>query len=180
MKHLSLFGAAAVLAALAGPASAHVTLDNGMSSWGSYYKAVLRVPHGCGGAATTGISVQIPEGVISVKPMVKAGWKIVTVVGKYAKTYTVHGKPVGEGVKSIDWSGGSVPDDYFDEFAFLAKLPEDKEVMRVFFPVTQTCGAVSVQWNEMAKPGGNPHDLKKPAPFVDLMPAHDGMEGMQH
>ncbi|MGV8996070.1 MAG: YcnI family protein [Parvibaculaceae bacterium] len=180
MKKSILFSAFVVLAAFATPASAHVTLETGMSSWGSYYKAVLRVPHGCDGAATTGLSVDIPEGVIAVKPKLMAGWAIKTTSGKYAHTYTMHGKPVSEGVKTVSWSGGAVPDDRFDEFTFLVKLPDDKEIMRIYFPVTQTCGPTVVKWNEIAKPGTNPHELKNPAPFVDLMDAHDGMEGMQH
>ena len=180
MKHLSLAVAATAIMALASPASAHVSLETGMSSWGAYYKAVFQVPHGCDGAATTAISIEIPEGVISVKPMPKPGWKLETVNGKYAKTYTSHGKPVSEGVKKVVWSGGSLADDRFDEFTLMSKLPDDKEIMRIFFPVTQTCGATSVHWNEIAKPGQNPHELKNPAPVLDLMPAHDGMEGMEH
>ena len=180
MKKLAFFASAVALFALTAPASAHVTLDNGMSSWGSYYKAVLRVPHGCDGAATTGLAVDIPEGVISVKPKMMAGWTIKTTSGAYAHTYTIHGKPVNEGVKRVEWSGGNVPDDRFDEFAFQVKLPDDKEIMRIYFPVTQMCGSTTVHWNEIAKPGENAHALKNPAPYVDLMPEHNGMEGMQH
>lgn len=180
MKHLTLLATATALVAFASPAFAHVTLENGMSSWGSYYKAVFQVPHGCDGAATTGIAVEIPEGVISVKPMPKPGWTLKTITGQYAKTYTSHGKQINSGVKKVVWSGGSLADDRFDEFTFMSKLPEDKEIMRIFFPVTQTCGAVTVHWNEVAKAGQNAHELKNPAPSLDLMPAHDGMEGMEH
>ena len=49
---------------------------------GAPYKAVLRVPHGCEGAATIALRVRIPEGMIAVKPMPKPGWKIDTVSGK--------------------------------------------------------------------------------------------------
>ena len=63
----------ALLLALAStnPALAHVTLAVPTATPGTGYKAVLRVPHGCDGAATTGIRVQIPEGYIAVKPMPK-------------------------------------------------------------------------------------------------------------
>ncbi len=179
MKKTILFAALASLAAFTTPAFAHVMFDNSMSSWGSYYKGVLRVPHGCDGAATTGMSVDIPEGVISVKPKLMAGWTIKTTVGKYAHTYTIHGKSVSEGVKTITWSGGAVPDDSFEEFVFLAKLPDDKEIMRIYFSVTQICGATVVKWNEIAKPVDT-QEPKHPAPYVDLMAAHDGMEGMGH
>ena len=65
-------------------ASAHVTLENRQATIGSGYKAVFAVPHGCAGSATTKIRVQIPEGVIAVKPMPKAGWNVEVIKGKYA------------------------------------------------------------------------------------------------
>ena len=43
------------------PATAHVTLENQEAKVGNSYKAVLRVPHGCEGTATTVIRVKIPE-----------------------------------------------------------------------------------------------------------------------
>ena len=71
----------------AGPALAHVTLENQSAPVGATYKAVLRLPHGCKGAATTKVRVQIPEGLIAVKPMPKPGWTLETVKGKYEKSY---------------------------------------------------------------------------------------------
>ena len=57
------------------PAAAHVTLEHREATIGSSYKAVFVVPHGCAGSATVKVRVQIPDGVIAVKPMPKAGWK---------------------------------------------------------------------------------------------------------
>ena len=51
---------------------------------GAPYKAVISIPHGCDGSATTRVRVLIPEGVISVKPMPKPGWSIETKRGAYA------------------------------------------------------------------------------------------------
>jgi uncharacterized protein YcnI len=88
---------------------------------------------------------------------------------------------VTEGVKTVDWSGSSLPDDEFDEFTFLAKLPDDKEIMRIYFPVTQTCGTTTVHWNQIPTPEQDVHKLKNPAPVLDLMSGHtDGMDHMQH
>ncbi len=61
-----------VLAAATAPAAGHVTLERAETAPGAY-KAVLRVPHGCGREPTTGITVTIPEGVHSVKPQPKPG-----------------------------------------------------------------------------------------------------------
>src|SRR6202035_238763 len=73
----SLLTTVAVLAASS--ASAHITLETRQATIGSSYKAVFAVPHGCAGSATVKIRVQIPEGVIAVKPMPKPGWNVETI-----------------------------------------------------------------------------------------------------
>src|SRR5947199_2692930 len=70
-----VLGAAGV-AAFVGAASAHVTLETREAPVGAPYKAVLRVPHGCDGAATIAVRMRVPEGMIAVKPMPKPGWKM--------------------------------------------------------------------------------------------------------
>jgi hypothetical protein len=77
----------AVVVAFTTPTAAHVTLETQEARVGEPYKAVLRVPHGCEGAATTALRVRIPDGVIAVKPMPKPGWTLATTNGKYSKTY---------------------------------------------------------------------------------------------
>src|SRR5882757_2134541 len=107
----------AICAALAASqSSAHVLLERKQATVGSSYKAVFAVPHGCAGSATIKIRVQIPEGVIAVKPMPKAGWNLETVKGKYTENYAYHGATVSEGVKEVAWSGGKLLDDNYDEF----------------------------------------------------------------
>ena len=112
--------AVAVLAASS--ASAHITLESREAAIGSSYKAVFVVPHGCAGSATTKIRVQIPEGVIGVKPMPKAGWNLEAIKGKYASEYDFHGAKLSEGVKEVVWSGGKLPDDFYDEFVISTYL----------------------------------------------------------
>ena len=108
--------------AFATVASAHVTLESREAKAGSYYKAVLKIPHGCETSATIKVRAAIPEGVIGVKPMPKAGWQLETVRGAYAKSYPVmHGAPVSEGVKEIVWTG-KLLDENYDEFVFSRSL----------------------------------------------------------
>ncbi len=95
-------------------ALAHATLEQSEAKVGSSYKAVLRVPHGCEGKPTTTVRIQVPEGVIGVKPQPKPGWTLATTRGKYAKAYDFYGHQLTEGVKEIVWSGGSLPDDFYD------------------------------------------------------------------
>lgn len=66
----------AVAVTLSTAASAHISLETKEAKVGAGYKAVFSVPHGCDGAATTEVSIDVPEGVIAVKPMPKPGWKL--------------------------------------------------------------------------------------------------------
>jgi uncharacterized protein YcnI len=163
--------AAAACPLLASPAFAHVTLEQGEAAVGSPYKAVLRVPHGCDGKATVAIRLQIPEGVIAAKPMPKPGWKLDKIKGKYAKTYDYYGTPLGEGVKEIDWSGGSLPDDEYDEFIVRAMLTSDLPVgQMLYFPVVQECDGGAVErWIQIPAAGQSEDDLETPAPGVKLL-----------
>src|SRR5436190_18137299 len=120
MSRKSILAAVAVL--VTSPALAHVTLETKQATVGSSYKAVFTVPHGCAGSATTKIRVQIPEGVVGIKPMPKAGWTLDTVNGKYAAEYDYHGNKLSEGVKEVMWSGGKLPDHNYDEFVIVTYL----------------------------------------------------------
>jgi len=177
IRHTFLARRIALLSALAlaavAPASAHVTLEAQQAPIGSTYKAILRVPHGCGSAATTSIRVQIPEGVIAVKPSPKPGWTLTTTSGDYKQTYDYFGTPTTKGVTEITWSGGSLPDAWYDEFvfrAFLAKtLPADTTL---YIPVVQGCeGGAVERWIEIPAADRKADDDKRPAPGLRLRPA---------
>jgi periplasmic copper chaperone A len=166
------FAAALVLISGTGVAFAHITLETKEATAGSSYKAVFRVPHGCDGKATTAVRVKVPEGVIDAKPMPKAGWTLNAIKGKYAKSYTLYGQPVSEGVTEIDWTGGSLPDDFYDEFVFrgqlAADLPTDQPLR---FPVVQECegGAVD-RWIEIPAAGKDEDSVEFPAPAIKVSP----------
>ncbi len=168
--------AAALLLALAGAslcagaARAHVTLETAQARTGSGYKAVLRVPHGCKGAATIRLSVQIPDGVIAVKPQPKPGWQIEVTHGKYAQAYAFHGTRVEEGVRTVTWSGGRLPDAYYDEFAFSSQLAATLPPgTRLYFPVVQTCEQGVERWIEIPAAGKARSDYEQPAPVLQLL-----------
>ncbi|WP_082540733.1 DUF1775 domain-containing protein [Pseudolabrys sp. Root1462] len=154
-------------------ASAHVTLDKKEVAIGSFYKAVLTVPHGCDGSPTVKIAVQIPEGVISVKPMVKPGWTIEIKRGAYAKPYSfLHGAKFTEGPKEIVWSGGALPDGYFDEFILQTFVAgELTPGTTLYFPVTQTCQKGEHRWVQVPSAGKPDEHLGEPAPAIKLIPA---------
>lgn len=164
---------AVVLAAVAAsPAVAHVTLERRQAPVGSYYKAVFAVPHGCAGSPTVKLRVQIPEGVIGIKPMPKAGWTVETVKGKYATEYDFHGSKLSEGVKEVMWSGGKLADDNYDEFIFSSFLtPGLKPDTTLYFPVVQECEQGVSRWIDIPTGGasGQGHDSKTPAPGLKLI-----------
>src|SRR6516164_7373972 len=114
-------------------ASAHVTLETQQAPVGAPYKAVLRVPHGCDGAATVALRVRVPEGVIAVKPMPKPGWKIETVSGKYPKAYSFfRDEKLSEGVLEISFSGGNLPDSIMTSSCSAAFSPATSNRARCF------------------------------------------------
>jgi uncharacterized protein YcnI len=153
-------------------ALAHVTLEVREAKAGAPYKAVLRVPHGCDGTATLKVRAQIPEGVIAVKPMPKAGWQVETVKGPYAKTYPYyHGAKLTEGVKEIVWTG-KLADEHYDEFVFSGFLAGELPAGKVYFPVTQECEKGEARWVETPAPGQDAHALKAPAPALIILAQH--------
>jgi uncharacterized protein YcnI len=154
--------------------SAHVTLESQQAPIGASYKAVLRVPHGCDGSATTAIRIRLPAGVIGVKPMPKPGWKLDTVSGKYSKPFTLRGAKVSEGVTEIAWSGGNLADAFYDEFVFTGALAEELQGgQTIYFPVVQECEKGMHRWIEIPT-GDSPHDDHsggpEPAPGLKLLP----------
>jgi len=166
---LTLLLAATLLTATAVPAFAHITLEVGQTPLGSPYKAVFRVPHGCDGAATTALRIQIPEGVIAVKPMPKPGWTIEMKTGKYAKTYKNWGSDVSSGVIEVDFTGGDLPDAYYDEFVVTGTIADSFKVGdAVAFPVVQECGSAAERWIQIPAAGQKADNLKRPAPSVTL------------
>jgi uncharacterized protein YcnI len=166
---LMIASAAAALAASS--ANAHITLENRQATPASYYKAVFAVPHGCAGSPTVKLRVQIPEGVIAVKPMPKPGWSVETVKGKYSTSYQLHGATITEGVKEVLWSGGKLADDNYDEFVLATFLTGSlKPNTTLYFPVVQECEQGVSRWIEIPQEGKPAHDSKSPAPGVKLMP----------
>ena len=144
-----VLGAVGVVAAVCA-ASAHVTLETKEATVGAPYKAVLRVPHGCEGAATIALRVRVPDGMIAVKPMPKPGWKIETVSGKYPQAYShFRNAKLTEGVTEISFTGGNLPDALYDE---------------------QECEKGVHRWIEIPAAGKPASDYPEPAPAVKLLP----------
>jgi uncharacterized protein YcnI len=157
-----------VLAALASPAAAHVTLETQQAPADSYYKAVMRTPHGCQGAPTVRLRIRIPEGVTGVKPQPKPGWTLEIVTAKLAQPLDDgHGGKITEGIAEVVWSGGRLLDAHYDEFVMRTKLP-DRPGTVLYWPVVQECEGGTSRWIEIPEPGKTAGDLREPAPGLRL------------
>jgi len=166
MAHALVAAVAALFTA--SPTLAHVGLEKPEAPRGKSYKAVLKIPHGCEGTATHTVTVEIPEGFIGVKPMPKAGWTVKTVRGPYAKSYGYYHGPLSEGVKEITWSGGELPDDYYDEFVASGFIAREIADTALYFKVVQVCAKGELRWVEVPGEGVDPHELKAPAAVLKI------------
>lgn len=157
-----------IAALAASPAAAHVYLEGKQATVGASYKAVFAVPHGCSGSPTVKIRVQVPEGVVAVKPMPKAGWNVDVVEGQYASAYD----KLTSGVKEVVWSGGKLPGHNYDEFVISSFLTDSlKPDTTLYFPVVQECEKGVSRWIEIPAEGAaHSHEDKSPAPGVKLLP----------
>lgn len=124
---------AAVLLALPAAAGAHVEATG--ETAGGTTTVEFSFHHGCDGAPTTGLRIQLPEGATDVEPQDPEGW-----------TSTVSG---GE----LAWTGGSVPD--HDEATFVATMTlVDPEGTTVFLPTIQQCGSAQEDWIDRSDDAG--------------------------
>ena len=157
----------------AGPVAAHVVLDQPSAPAGSTTKATLRVSHGCEGAPTTGVVVQIPAGFQGAKPQPKAGWTLAVRREKLATPYASHGKTVTEDVVEIRWTAASresaLPDGQFDEFVLIGGLPDAAGPL--WCTVLQTGETGQTDWSQVPAPGTSTRGLKSPAVLLNVGPA---------
>ena len=155
------------------PASAHVVLSEPKAVAGSYYKATLRIGHGCNGSATNGLIVQVPVGFEGAKPQPKSGWSITTHKAKLATPYNSHGKTVTDDVVELRWTAASkeaaLPDDQFDEFAFIGRLPDKAGPLWV--KVLQTCETGQNDWSDIPANGTSTRGMRLPAALLEVQPA---------
>ena len=156
---------AALALLLSTAAQAHVTLETTSAASGSYYKAVLKVGHGCAGSPTTGISVELPAGTQLARPMPKAGWQV-QVSKSAVKPFDNHGSVVKEDVSRISWTGGNLPGDFYDEFVFQTRIAAQPG--KLYFKVTQQCAQGSNNWVEIPADGQDAHSLKFPAAVLQV------------
>lgn len=157
---ISRWVACVALLAAAQPAAAHITLSEPQAPAGSMYVGYFRVGHGCDGAATTALRIEIPAELTGLKPQPKPGWTL-----RIDRAPPVAGAKGPGRVTAITWTGGPLPDDEWDEFGISAKLPATTGLLA--FPAVQSCRDVQVRWADPAPGGHEGH----PAPALTVTPA---------
>ena len=149
------------------PATAHVTLDTKEAPALGYVRLAIRVPHGCDGAATIALRMQVPPGVTAVKAQPKPGWTLTLVADEAAPSGGHDSSPP---VHEVIWRGGPLPDAYYEEFLIRIRLP-DGAGQTVYFPFVQECeGGKVTRWIEKPAAGQGYDDLRAPAFPVKLLP----------
>jgi len=134
--------------ALPGVAGAHIEVEPAEAPAGKTADLNLVIPHGCDGAATTAITVQVPGSVKGATARPVKGWK--------AKN----------GAGQMKWTGGPLPDHEVQELPFTAKF-YGKEGAGIPLKLIQGCeGGKSTPWLQVV-PEGTP-EPETPAPVVTL------------
>lgn len=136
--------AVAVASLVTGTASAHVVVKPAEVLTGAFQSFNVGVPNEKE-VPVTQVKLTVPDGLQYVTPTVKNGW-----------TINVEKEGSGESakVKSITWSGGSIPTGLRDDFGFSAKTPD--KATDIQWKAYQTYeDGVTVNWDK------NPKDVKE-------------------
>ncbi|GAA1611613.1 YcnI family protein [Actinoplanes couchii] len=165
--------AAAFVFGLAGPASAHVTVNPDTATQGGYSKVTFRVPNESDTESTNKLEINLPVeapiGSVSLKPT--PGWTAATEKSKLATPVKVHDSEITEAVTKITWTaaaGSEIKPGTFQEFDLqLGPLPATEQI--VFKALqTYTDGTV-VRWID--EPSTDGTEPESPAPVLKLTAA---------
>lgn len=160
---LILFGLSAV-------ATAHVSPVEPTAPADGYTTVELQLPHGCDGAATERLEVQLNEEIRAVKAEAVPGWSVSYERETLTESIELHGQEVTEYVSVVTWTadGDPLPDDQYMRFGISMRAPDAPgETLR--FPTVQHCvGGGTSSWIE------NDPDGDHPAPAVLLTAAQGG------
>ncbi|MEU8260751.1 YcnI family protein [Micromonospora sp. NPDC048999] len=170
---LTLAAVATAVLGLAGPASAHVTINPKEATQGGYGRFAFRVPNESDTASTVKVEVVLPENapVGSVSTMPVPGWTVQVEKRKVDPPLEVHGSQLTEAVAKLTWTASAnsgVKPGEFQEFPVsMGPLPQ---VDQMVFKVLQTYSDGNVaRWIEDPTPGGE--EPENPAPVLTLTAA---------
>ncbi|MFE0877357.1 YcnI family protein [Streptomyces smyrnaeus] len=168
--------AAGTVLLVAGPASAHVSVDPKEAAKGGYSTVNFKVPNEKDDSSTVKLEVTFPTDhpLASVMPQPVPGWDIKVDKKKLDKPIEMHGEKITEAVSKVTWSGGKVDPGQFQQFPVsMGQLPEDAD--RLVFKALQTYDNDDVvRWIEEPEEGAA--EPENPAPVLKLT-ADDSGDG---
>jgi uncharacterized protein YcnI len=171
--------AAAVVAAGAGIASAHVTVSSTDATPGGYGTVVLTVPDESDTASTTRVRVQIPDATPLASVLVQPvpGWTVTETPHTLAKPLTDDdGNQITSAVSVIDFTAtaGGIAPGQFQQFTLsVGPLPKADSI--TFNAVQTYSDGTEVAWIEPTV-AGQP-EPEHPAPVLHLTAASSGGGG---
>jgi uncharacterized protein YcnI len=163
--------AATALLLLAGPASAHVSVNPGSAAQGSYTEVNVRVPNEETSTDTTKVQLYLPTDhpIASVATEAVPGWTVTVQKTKLTKPLTTDDGQVTEAVSEITWSGGTIKPGQFQDFALsLGPLPTDTDTLTFKALQTYSDGSI-VRWIQPTVEGQT--EPANPAPVLHLTSA---------
>ena len=168
----AVFGAVLVVLALAGPASAHVTIGpDTTAKGGSDVELTFRVPNEEAQADTTQLEVDFPtdKPITGVLPEPTPGWTVKVDNVTLATPIKTDDGTVTQVVQRITWSGGQLPPGQYQGFrVMLGSLPDNADSLTFKALQTYSNGDV-VRWIDVQQPGQPEPD--HPAPVLTLTAA---------
>ena len=163
---LAVLPAALGALAIAGPASAHVTIAPSETAAGAYTILTVSVPHGCDGSPTTRVAIKMPSEITAVTPTRNPLYDLEKVTERLDEPITsAHGEEVTERTSQIVYTAKTpLPEGERDAFELSLRIPEEAAGSTLVFPTIQTCVDGEAAWTEVPSGSESAHDLAQPAP----------------
>jgi len=149
---------------ISGYAVGHVSISPSEVPKNSYQKLTFNITHGCGNSPTKEVIIFIPEEFQGAKPMPKFGWSIEIEKKDLEKPYISHGKEIKSDVRKIIWKGGTLPNEYADEFSIRTRIVDVAGSVPVI--VHQICEVGKWEWSQLPADGKK---LASPAPILKII-----------
>lgn len=172
-----LVAAAIGVLVFAAPAAAHVTIQPGEATAGSYARFDFRVPNESDTASTIRLEVNFPEDapLASVRTIDVPGWSADVETVELDTPVEVHGREISEAVSKITWtadseSDGVAPGEFAEFGVSVGPLPDEGVLI---FKVIQVYSddSESAWIDEPTEDGTEPAE---PAPILTIVPGDDG------
>lgn len=161
---------------VAGPASAHVTVQPGQAAAGSADQVfAFRVPNESDTASTVKVDVFFPSDhpIASALVGTVPGWSSEVRTTKLAQPIQTDDGQVTEAVSEIVWTGGKIaPGQYQDFTVDFGQLPKDAKQLVFKTLQTYSDGTVTRWIDPPAASGGT--EPQRPAPTLDLSASSSG------